>query len=125
MLKTQSILPALIFFLTATQISFPALKSLHYECTKTINIQESDFSGTYVAKRKTAFMYKNPDSKSKTDVKLDESTFLSVTKKSGNFVFGTFRVSDEERESGWFRLKDLEKIKFIPPKVVKRSEIEK
>lgn len=81
------------------------------------NLQDTPFYSNYTAAIENAYMYSKPDSNSKTKIKFPTDVALSVTKKSGNFVFGKFSISSNRSYKGWFLLKDLNEIRFTPPKI--------
>jgi hypothetical protein len=101
----------IMIFATCTAIAYQS--DYRKENNFCHTLQELTFTGNYIAAVKKAYMYKKPEASAKTKVTLGKNSLLIVTKKSGGFVYGKFN----EKEKGWFCLKDLEEIKFVAPKL--------
>lgn len=104
---------ALIF--TIPLFCFPIQQQSKNKYSEINKIQETSFVGNYMAKGNKVFVYEKPNSKFKTTTKLPKNIFMLTSKKSGDFVYGEFELSTNKKIKGWFKLKDLKEIFFVPP----------
>ena len=108
--------------LAFTTLSVQVSKAAQYEpevkqTALYVYLQDTAFFHNYIAATKEVYLYSNPDLTSKTKTKLPQDVALSVTKKSGDFVYGKFSISSNKSFKGWFLLSDLKEILFTAPKI--------
>jgi len=80
--------------------------------------QDTVFYGAYTANSDSVYMYSEPNLSSLTKTKFPKHVVLSVTKKSGNFIYGKFNLSANENFEGWFLVAQLRQIFIAPPKPI-------